>query len=249
MITLLSRILSYMNGTLFNDAYYKFCSFIITHYIDMEYITIEQVMEECQITKEDILGFCKLLGYSSFETFNAYLMQSHAMRLDQIRARMIDLNSDAFIEAMDNNYTHEEMKEKISNICKDIFECKRIVLFGAQYPMAIAVEMQTDFISLGKPCFQHHSYAPIELDENDVAIVISGTGRYIQDFNKQKQECHLERARSVLITQNPIYINTAFCPAKHSIVVKGKYDGINFNYQLMVIFDLLRFFYYQQYYL
>ena len=29
----------------------------------------------------------------------------------------------------------------------------------------------------------------------------------------------------------------------------GRYDGVNFNYQLMQIFDLLRIQYYQQYYL
>jgi hypothetical protein len=29
----------------------------------------------------------------------------------------------------------------------------------------------------------------------------------------------------------------------------GRFDGLNFNYQLMQIFDLLRIQYYQQYYL
>ena len=107
MITLLSRILTYLNGTLFNDAYYKFCLFIIDHYTDMEYMTLERVMKEGNLKKEDILNFCHLLGYDTFESFNAYLMQTHDMRLDQIRARMIDVNSDQIIAEMDKSCSDE----------------------------------------------------------------------------------------------------------------------------------------------
>ena len=37
--------------------------------------------------------------------------------------------------------------------------------------------------------------------------------------------------------------------ANHMLYVLGKYDGIQFNYQLMRIFDLLRIRYYYKYYL
>lgn len=171
------------------------------------------------------------------------------MRMDQIRARMIDVNSDTFMDMMGGVYSKEELKDKISMICKMIFEADRIVLFGAQYPMAISVEMQTDFISLGKPSIQYHSFIPMQLTEKDVAIVVSGTGRYIQDFNREKEHVHLERAQSILITQNKVYADSSMSLAKHTIIIPGKYDGINFNYQLMMIFDLLRIHYYQQYYL
>lgn len=249
MITLLSRILTYLNGTLFNDDYYRFCLFVIENYTQMDSMTLDKVIGKSRVKKGDILAFCRLLGFNSYEAFNEYLMQTHSMRMDQIRARMIDVNSDTFMDMMGEVYSKEELKEKISMICKMIFEADRIVLFGAQYPMAISVEMQTDFISLGKPSIQYHSFIPMQLTEKDVAIVVSGTGRYIQDFNKEKEHVHLERAQSILITQNKAYADSAMSLAKHAIIIPGKYDGINFNYQLMMIFDLLRIHYYQQYYL
>ncbi len=249
MITLLSRILTYMNGTLFNDDYYRFCLFVIEHYTQMDTMTLDKAISESRVKKGDILAFCHLLGFNTYEDFNEYLIQTHSMRMDQIRARMIDINSDTFIDQMGGTYNKEELIEKVSMICKMIFEADRIVLFGAQYPMALSVELQTDLISFGKPVIQYHSFIPMQLTKKDVAIVVSGTGRYIQDFNNEKEHVHLERAQSILITQNKVYNNPNMSLAKHTILIPGKFDGIHFNYQLMLIFDLLRIHYYQQYYL
>ena len=42
------------------------------------------------------------------------------------------------------------MEEHISKVCRDIFKAKRVVLFGALYPLSITVELQTDLISFWK---------------------------------------------------------------------------------------------------
>lgn len=249
MITLLSRILTYLNGTLFYDDYYRFCLFVIDHYIDMDEIPLDTLIGKTRIKKVDILSFCKLLGFDSYEIFQQYLTQTHVMRLDQIRARMIDINSNILIQAMEKEVSEEVMTRKLSSICDLLFKARRIVIFGAQYPLSISVEFQTDMISFGKPCIHHHSYDPMPLTKDDVAIVISGTGRYIQDFNKNKENVQLLKAQTILITQNKIYEKKEHQLAGQTIVVPGKFDGINFNYQLMLIFDVLRVHYYQQYYL
>ena len=69
-------------------------------------------------------------------------------------------------------------------------------MFGALYPLSITVELQTDLISFGKPVIQYHSYDPIKLDRDDVAIVISATGRAINDFIK-KENLNLKEATSI----------------------------------------------------
>ena len=54
---------------------------------------------------------------------------------------------------------------------------------------------------------------------------------------------------TVLITQNKAYTFDEYKISKYVIQVPGKFDGIEFNYQIMSICDLLRVYYYQKYYL
>ena len=41
MDVLLARILKYLNGALFYDDSYKFCTYIVDHYLEMESMTKE----------------------------------------------------------------------------------------------------------------------------------------------------------------------------------------------------------------
>ena len=44
MNILLSRILTYLNGTLFHDHHYKICTFIVFHYLEMEDMSEEDFL-------------------------------------------------------------------------------------------------------------------------------------------------------------------------------------------------------------
>ena len=105
MNILLSRILTYLNGTLFIDYRYKFCQFVVYHYLEFEDYTFEDVVKASGLTKEEILSFIALLGFSTFEEFSQTLVQNHYVRLDQIRARMLDANSEAIIAGMEKSGT------------------------------------------------------------------------------------------------------------------------------------------------
>ena len=58
-----SRILKYLNGTLFLDDAYRFCVFFILHYQDFDSYTIEEIAGELQTTPESILNFLKILRF------------------------------------------------------------------------------------------------------------------------------------------------------------------------------------------
>ena len=142
------------------------------------------------------------------------------------------------------------MNAYISTICEAIFKAKRVILIGALYPLSIAVELQTDLITFGKPVIQYHSFdKDVVLDENDVTIFISATGRSMNYFVDIKKELRVDLSTSILITQNKTYELDEYKISDYVIHVPGKFDGINFNYQIMTICDLLRVHYYQQYYL
>lgn len=249
MNILLSRILTYLNGTLFHDHHYKICTFLVFHYLEMDTMSEAEFLRKGSFKKEELYSFIALLGFDNYETFRERLVANHEERCNQIRVRMIGASSEQLIHNMEKSCSDEEMKKQISDICAKLFKAKRIVVFGALYPISIAIELQTDMITFGKPFIQYHSYDPIVMDENDVAIVISATGRYLEGFKKEKKDVHLENAQTILITQNKKYLKNQLSKNTHCIVVPGKFDSINFNYQIMTICDLIRIHYYQQYYL
>ena len=250
MNILLSRILTYLNGTLFIDYRYQFCKFVVAHYLEFEDYTLEEVIEESGLTEEEILSFIALLGFHDYASFKKTLTQNHYVRLDQIRARMLDANSDDIIASMEKSGSDEELKEYISTICEAIYKARKVVLFGALYPVSIAIELQTDLITFGKPVIQYHTFdKDLELDEHDVTIFITATGRSMEHFVKLKKELAIDKTTSLLITQNKVYTTPEHRISDYVIHIPGKFDGINFNYEIMTICDLLRVHYYSQYYL
>lgn len=249
MNILLSRILTYLNGTLFHDYHYKICTFIIFHYLEMEDMSEDEFLKKGCFKKEELYSFIALLGFNQYDEFKETLYNHHQTRLNQIRVRMLGVDSRSFIEKMEKDCTDEEMEKTISNICAKLYKSKRIIIFGALYPISIAIELQTDMITFGKPFIQYHNYDPIVMNENDVAIVISATGRYLEGFKKSRADVHIERAQQILITQNKKYLKTESNDNCKVIYVPGKFDSINFNYQIMTICDLIRLHYFQQYYL
>ena len=215
----------------------------------MEDMSEEEFLKKGCFKKEELYSFIALLGFKEYEEFKETLVNHHQTRLNQIRVRMIGVDSREFIEKMDKDCSDDEMQKIISDICQKLYRAKRIVVFGALYPISIAIELQTDMITFGKPFIQYHSYDPIVMDEHDVAIVISATGRYLEGFKKSKADVHIDKAQQILITQNKKYLRTETSPNCKVIYVPGKFDSINFNYQIMTICDLIRLHYFQQYYL
>lgn len=250
MNLLLSRILTYLNGSLKDDDYYRFCKFVVYNYLDFEDMSFEEVCLKSNIDKNVILSFLDLLKISTYEEFKEQLLRDYMIRVDQIRARMLEIDADWIMTKMGYNYFDKDVSQIICKLCKDIFKAKQIILIGALYPMSIAVEMQTDLVTFGKPVIQYRDFDKnLKIDSDDVIIFISATGRSVNSFARIKKDFILKETNSLLISQNKIYTHDNYKISKHVLIVPGKFDGIEFNHQIMTVFDLIRVCYYQQYYL
>lgn len=250
MNLLLSKILTYLNGAMVYDSHYRLCKFIIRNYLELEDLSFDEVCQKSEVDQKEILDFCKIMGFNNYEDFKSRLIRDHMIRLDQIRARMLGISSEQLIEEMEDIYPNKIISDCIFDICEAIFKAKRIVLIGALYPLSIAVEFQTDLVTFGKPVFQYHNFdQTIQFDEDDVIIFISATGRAMNSVNDIKEKLRMDLATTILITQNTIYTEEKYQVSDYVIQIPGKFDGINFNYQIMKIFDIFRVHYYQQYYL
>ena len=158
MNILLSRILKYLNGTLFLDDAYRFCVFFILHYQDFDSYTIEDIAGELQTTPESILNFLKYLGFDNYLSFIEIYQRHKQVRFEQIQERMKNIHVSSYVERIKVSNDNEAFLKKIEEVCTKIHDSKRVILVGALYPMSIAVEFQTDMISFGKTVLQYHTY-------------------------------------------------------------------------------------------
>ena len=245
---LLSRIIKYLNGTLFYDGYYQFCTFIIANYKKMLEYNYQQVCKESGIDPRVINGFLNYLGFHSYEEFHEKLIADDVLRNDQIRARMISISYRDLIKMIDIN-DYDAFMDNIVSICHDIYVAKRIIIIGGLFPSSIAVEFQTDLITLGKNVIQYHAYDPDnDFKEGDFVVFITSNGRSLRDFIQKKSLAQLKNSATMLITQNPLLENENLKEIKYFFSIPGKFDGIMFNYQIMAILDMIRIIYYQEYF-
>lgn len=250
MDIVLSRILKYLNGCLDDDHMYKIGLFVVHHYVEMEDYSLQRVMQEGHFQEAEILDFCKHLGFDTYQEFQDELIADYMLRVSQIRARMLGVSATQLIEQLDASYAKEEFVRELEAICQLIFKNKRVILIGALYPTSIAVEFQTDFITFGKEVIQYHHFVKdFQFHKDDVVIFMSATGRTLHDYLKESASQNIQEAQIVLMTQNVKYTKKNDLGADYVIQVPGRFDGIQFNYQMMMIFDILRIYYYTKYYI
>lgn len=250
MEIMISRILKYLNGCLDNDHMYKIGNFVVKNYTNICRYSKEKFLEEGNFTEDELTDFYNHLGYCDYETFRERLLLDHQLRLDQIHARLLNLDINQFVNHLEMTYTNNEFLDLIDKLCDLIFEKKRIIIVGALYPSSVAVDFQTDMITLGKNVIEFHQFdKDLTFSDDDIVLFMTATGRMMESFAKNSKHRNVCDATFVLLTQNIKYRNFENVCADYVVHVTGKFDGIQFNYQIMMILDVLRISYYLKYYI
>ena len=234
MDIVISRILKYLNGCLDNDHMYQIGLFIVRHYVDMEDYSLERLMKEGQFSEAEVLDFCVHLGFHTYEDFQEQLLADYMLRISQIRARMLGTSAEQMLEQLDISYSRDELVQTLETICEYIFKHRRVIIIGALYPMSIAVDFQTDFITFGKEVIEfHHFDKDFRFQEEDLVMFISATGRTLDAYIKENKDLNICDANIVLMTQNVKYRNFENICADYVIQVPGKFDGIQLNHAVV----------------
>lgn len=250
MDIVISRILKYLNGCLDDNHMYRIGLFIVKHYVEMENYSLARLMKEGKFTHGEVLDFCQHLGFKSYESFQDQLIADYMLRVSQIRARMLGTSAEKLLSNLDTSYDKEELIQTLEAICELIFKGHRVIIIGALYPMSIAVDFQTDFITFGKQVIEYHHFdKKFEYQEDDLVLIVSATGRTLENYVKEGIEQNICDANIVLMTQNVKYRHFHNISADYVVQVPGRFDGVDFNYQIMALFDILRLYYYQKYYI
>lgn len=250
MEIILSRILKYLNGCLNDDHMYRIGNFVVKHYTQICQYPLTRFIEEGHFSEEEVTDFFHHLGFHSFDEFKQKLMIDNQLRMEQIHTRMMNADVNQFLTHLNIKSTQEEFLKLIDELCELIFTKGRIVIVGALFPSSLAVDFQTDMITLGKEAVEYHHFDKnFQFLEDDIVIFMTSTGRTMEYNAKKMVTQNLCQAYVVLMTQNIKYINFENVCADYVVHVLGKFDGIEFGYQTMMILDIIRICYYQKYYL
>ena len=96
-------------------------------------------------------------------------------------------------------------------------------------------------ISMGKQAIEYHQFDKnFKFKDTDVVFFLTATGRALSHVSKSLKEKGLCKSHIVLMTQNIKYKNYDSICADDVVHVLGTFDGIEFNYQIMRLFDLIR---------
>ena len=213
MNILISRILLYMNSHALDNDFSKIGAYIIEHYLQFEEITIKRLLEEVGCSRTTLQHFLTYFNYCEWANFKNELIANREKRQRQQELRFINLDSNQYYDTLkylvhDESFNVVEMREMVQLLVEDLHSSKRIHIFGAIYPLSLAVEFQTHMVSIGKPVIQWQNYncfTHINLDKEDFAFIFSASGRYITECKQMFGDVYLSLAKKALVSQSHEY--------------------------------------------
>ncbi len=249
MEIVIARILKYLNGCLINDHMYKIGNFIVKHYTEICKYDLSKFLNEANCSLEEFEDFCLRLGYSSYEELQSKLLSDHQIRMEKIHERMVGMDVFKFIEHLNIKSSKEDFINLIDELCDVINNSQRIIIIGALYSSSLAVDFQTDMITLKKESIEYHRFDKnFRFREDDFVIFMTATGRTMERYIKDMKNQGICEANIVLVTQNVKYVNFENVCPDYVVHVLGKFSGLEFSYQAMMVLDLIRIRYYQKLY-
>jgi len=142
------------------------------------------------------------------------------------------------------------IKRDVKIVVKAIHESKKVFLFGSLYPLSIATSFQTDMAAIGKVIysdFERNEYQVGLMKEDDLAIIVTVTGRYIIEAKKKFNSiCHSPATRMLISCSNQF---AGLQSIDYFIHIKAKNQNTIkiYDYFLMAFLDIVYVTYYQQY--
>lgn len=167
-----------------------------------------------------------------------------------MQLRLLHTDIDGMISSLHISGSKEDFLNLVDHLAEIIYENGRIILAGGYSPLSVTVDFQTDMISMGKQAVEYHQFDKnFKFKDTDVVFFLTATGRALSHASKSLKEKGLCESHIVLMTQNIKYKNYDSICADDVVHVLGTFDGIEFNYQIMRLFDLIRIRYYTKYFI
>ena len=256
MNSLIDQLVYYYNSRLQDDIMHNIACYIIDHINDIESIAAKKIVHDCYTSLTTVNKFSRLFGTGNFNMFKNLLIAHRVIKMKQVFNRYENTNFnqlyDVYVSSCHGQdaYDQDYLFSLANKIAELIHETNRVNFYGAIFPLSLIFNFQVDFITIGKPVFIYtpkDDYQGYLLNDDDLSIILSITGSYITLAKREFMDIYHSGTKKVFVSQKSDvvleYINNFdeyFCLPNHC-------EKVESNYIILLLFDLVRYFYIKRY--
>lgn len=252
MNSLIAILCIMINSSFIKDTEYRLAVFIIEHFYDIHLYSLNEIAENCYTSTATVKKFFRKLGDTDYTMFKFHIANSIAVRSSQMDARYQPEKYRQTMDLISHFYPSlntEKLTETIRQINTAIHESRRVMILGAAYPNALAVNYQDDMIFMHKPVLIEPSVSSMlydfqEIRDDDFVIITTITGSFFNIYPMRKNE--VEKFHHLAIITRETTDLSSFPEAIPVYLPEGSDDEM-YNYFLLSFYQLLKTDYYNRY--
>ncbi|MFQ9924335.1 MAG: MurR/RpiR family transcriptional regulator [Beduini sp.] len=260
------QLVLFINTATQHDVYYDAAKVILKNIRQIPHCSITDVAEMCYVSPATISRLCRKLNFESFIDFkttvclsieqfnnvyeNIYFPNSKSLTttLDNDK-EILKAHHDSVIHTIDRVYETIDARQ-INQLVDLIHDSSRIIFLGYYYSQNTTMQLQIELAYLGKECFglfDEKGQLEIlqEATENDLVILSSMTGKFIQQSSEVIRLFKNTKAHKVIITQN--VEETLKDQYDLFINLGGPKDSLISKFSLTYLFEIIEMFYHIKY--
>ena len=136
----------------------QIATYLLNHLDDIKDIGIQEMAKECSVAMSSISRFCKEIGLNELRE----LLISTKMNFEQYSSSSKAKNRlEEYSLKVKESITMVEKSidmQQINALCKEIQKYQQVGIFGLLKAGAVAFNLQSDLLMLGKQTYSHISY-------------------------------------------------------------------------------------------
>ena len=161
-------------------------TYLLNHLDDIKDIGIQEMAKECSVAMSSISRFCKEIGLNDFNELRELLITTNMTFEQYSTSSKAKDRLKEYSSKVKESITMVEKSidiQQIDALCKEIQKYEQVGIFGLLKAGAVAFNLQSDLLMLGKQTYSNISYKQqlqyiSSADENDLLIIFSYTGSY-----------------------------------------------------------------------
>ena len=218
-------VIDYLNTTTNCDTYHNILITALKNKTVLKQMTINQFASACFVSAPTITRVAHHFGCQSFPEFKAsitsfgenmelsqfHISKSNYNKLKHEPATFIETYTEQITSALHDLSQNIDLKQ-IDCFLARLQQCENIFIFSYSTSYFNASLFQNDLLLSNKLCICPHTLAQQaeiaqELGKNDIAIVLTCYGNYLNHASELMKSIARSDAYSVLVTQNPVMVN------------------------------------------
>lgn len=254
--SVLSMLLRFVNGQYKKDTNYDIALSLLTHYSQIDKMTINELADVCYVSPASISRFIKLLGFKSFHEFKAACKNTLAINntdYSPMVSKAVKEDIEPIFERYTDHvitnikYSYEHISyDQLDRISHMIYESEDVAMLGLEFSTLLAQHFQNRFALMNKYIKIGLSYEEQlelvnSLKDNSVVFIVTIEGGYFYRNDKIIQILNNKNAKIIVITMNTQ--NKLMKEAQEVVICSKENSDTEGRISLLYVMELLIMYY------